>query len=536
MTFQRPEVLLLLPGLVLLLLWARALARRRPRLATTYLLFARAQEGLPPPSHRRRPLLRDLVFLVPAALTTVALAGPEVEGSAGDRVVVVLDRSASMGTLRGERNRVQRGLDHVHGLLGEVEIDAVPPPVAGLAVQASVAQVPAADLAARVAAHAREGRRVVLVTDRVIPGLPEGAGLRGVGGGEPNVGCVAAGFGPARRQLLVRIAGTTAGPVQLVVRDDEQVHVDTEIPGGELPWRNVVDLKTSTSPLRVEVRAPDDANPLDDVVHLGPSSDLLRVGFPPSGHDALYRAFSAHPHVGVFRGEGRCEMRVGGDDGDGGRVLLVAPDVAGFSFGPSREVTGVITTTRGLTTREPVTLPALHPLVDASSGLTVLARIHEEPLLVERGEELVLLQDPDSCNWPSHPSFPLVVASLFSARKAGRSSADRGRITERLFVEGALTCRSPDGDTWTVTPDEKGEATVTLDRPGPTTVTFEDGRSQTLVTAVLDEAATTGPFLPADTWRPPAAGERQPEGVSLVPWLLALAVLSLLAIERPWRR
>lgn len=388
MTFLRPEALLVLPALVALLLWARHRARRRPRPVTTWMLFARALERMPDVPTRRRPILRDLLRVLPAALVVVALARPTVKDREPHEVVVLLDASPSMETGGPDASRSIAARKAAEAMVsGRVRVVQVDGDLVGPAVD-----------------HLAEGQPVIVATDRPLD-LPPGVGYVGVPGKEPNAGITSCGVGDDGR-LLVRVAGVNlSGAVTVSVVGPPGIDPVT-LAATELPWRRVFDLPADGfDRVTVRVEAAGDANPLDDVVVLSRSAGTLTAGFPARGYDALWRAFDAHPRVAVFRGDGPCDLRVGA--GAGRARLRVFADLGS----DPRPVAGTLVC-QGTSLTGQLSLEGVHV---AEPGSSWLARVGDADLVV-RGPDggLVLLQDPDRSSWPDHPSFPLLCAQMLT--------------------------------------------------------------------------------------------------------------------------
>ena len=418
------------------------------------MLFARALERMPDVPTRRRPVVRDLLRGLPAAVVVLALARPALSDRTPREAVFLVDGTASMGTLAEGISRRARGVAAAKALVsGPFRVVETLDDLEGLATD-----------------HARVGEPVVVVTDRQLD-VAAGVGFVGVVDRVPNAGITACGVA-AGGKLLVRVSGVhLRGPVTLTLgglEGGEPVTIES------VPWRRVFSpALDGVDRVVVGVRTDGDANPADDVVTLT-RHRRLTIGFPPGGHDALWRAFHAHPRVDVFRGDGPCDLRIG--DGEGAARLRVAPE-AGTS---PRRVSGPLAC-EGTSLTGELTLGALHRLDprDGDAGV-VVARVGGEPLVVRRSDGLVLLQDPDTSTWPNHPSFPLLCARMLSwlGLKGG----------------GALV---PDGD------------------------------------AVLSEGETAGPWLEAAVSRAPRGADPVERRIFLDGWIYGLAALLALLLLKP---
>ena len=412
MTFMRPEALVLVPVVLAVLLWARHRARRRPRPIATWMLFARALGAMPPPPTKRRPVLRDLLLIVPALCVAVALARPTVGIDQGASVVIVRDVSLSMGTQLRGATRGQRGLEMARAMAVEsadlVSVDG-----------------DATALTARAHAMHETGATVVVVSDRALPALDPAIGFAGVAGGESNVGITAAGIGDDGA-LLVRAMGTrVAEPVTVSITGQEAITLAPDA----LPWRQVIAAAVSADTGRVEIRLEmaGDGNPRDDVVILERKRARTTIGFPVVGHDALYRGFAANPAADVFRGAGACDVRIG--EGEGVHRLYVGAERSG----DPRPVAGTLIC-RDSTLTADLALESLHEAAVTGARVEVLASVGSATLVARDGSDFYLLQDPDDSMWKDHPSFPLLCAELLGwlpdATATGFVAADPGVAAE----------------------------------------------------------------------------------------------------------
>jgi hypothetical protein len=314
------------------------------------------------------------------------------------------------------------------------------------------------------------------------------------------------------------------------------------VAAAELPWRGVLPVAgvaDGVGHLTVRLTWPSDANPADDVVVLVRRQRAPRIALPPTGHGALYRAFAANPAVVVFRGAGPADLRVG--DGDGRRRLWVAPETpAGFTLGAASAARGRLRAPSdpGFVT-DALDLPSVREIVVRPPSARDVLRIGERPLIVSGAEgDLVLLQDPEASSWPDQPSFPLVFARLLDwtdLRAPAPWSVVRGGGVERI------PARRPraqvvlaDGTREDLFADDDGFLTVPLDRPGIAEVRWDDGATDILSAAPLDEAGTVGPFAAAEVLDAPLGdGDGSAPLRPLDGWCMLLAGGLLLFFEVP---
>ena len=162
MTLDRPLLLLALLALPILYLLARNLRLRRPVTVPSLLIWSRLNLAADPPRDLARRADRLLLLrLLVAGIVAFGLSGPRLAPGAPDPVVdVLIDNSPSMSAFD---DGVERALDRVreHAPSGaDLRITRAP-------VRSGLAAV----------LSERGGGDVVLVTDRVPPGLGgEGGG------------------------------------------------------------------------------------------------------------------------------------------------------------------------------------------------------------------------------------------------------------------------------------------------------------------------------------------------------------------------
>jgi len=400
-TLDRPLLLLALLVLPVLYLLARNLRERRAVHVPSLLIWARLDLAADPPRDLARRADRLLLLrLLAAGIVALGLSGPRLAPGASDLVVdVLIDDSPSMSAFG---DGVEHALDSVR--------EHAP---AGADLRITRASV----RSGLPAVLSKPGRGdVVLVTDRVPPGLGGDGGDRGVRlylVGEPveNVGITSAwlksdrfgvvveSFASTRRDISVDYPGKSE---ELTLDPGECRVIEGAAPGG-----------------RAEVTLrPGDRFGFDDRVLLvaippttvslswrGPEEPALRLALEVSGVTFDPSASAA-----------LCYRVSPGEDAR----LIVAPP------GPKRIVLGAgVTATGGLTAEAcpPPGLPIGSATVLEKRG-TVLLADGSGPLLLVEGDVVTLALDPGdrASVWSMHPSFPVFVselARLLGARPAG---------------------------------------------------------------------------------------------------------------------
>ncbi len=207
MTWARPEWLVLLWTLPLIVILRLLVGRRDRRLVATLPLWRNVAAGLP--SRRRRrwlPPLEVVGEVVVAGTMILALAGPVLRGiSRPAPLLVVVDRGGSMEApkRRAEWRRILDDLSAAARAEGR-DVSIRPPADAGEFTGRPRAG--GADLVRWLTAR-RPGTPRVLVTDRRLPlSLLESVGLRGVRSPLDNVGVVAAWAEPTGTQIRLHVA------------------------------------------------------------------------------------------------------------------------------------------------------------------------------------------------------------------------------------------------------------------------------------------------------------------------------------------
>lgn len=545
MELARPWALLLLPALVLLWLSAQRWRERRPRPVTTWLLVERALSRLPSPPPARRFRLEDLWQLAPAALLVFALAGPHRRPNE-DRgpLHVVADRSASMATrFEGNRTRLAAGLARLEADEEDVVVHGVPGPWhRGAVRQPTAAENDPSALAERAAELRAAGHRVLVLSDRDVPELAAGIGLLLMGEPAANAGITECAL-DAEGRLLVRARstrrprGSRLGVTVAVGGGPPLTRTAAE---GEVSLRVVLPAVRPASSDRVVVRIDSsvgfpDANPFDDEVVLVPSARAVRVGFPPAGHDALHRAFSANPHTAVFRGSGPAALRVGPSGSADRFTLRVAPDL-GIPSSRARALRGAL---GGELARDAADVFALAAVYEATlpASARVLLSLGGEPLLVRHGRSVWLLADPEGTGWPARPSFPKVFADLLPALglegRPGWTTHD-GVGTFPVVGPGSLAVEwtDPAGRRAELTEDAEHRFALPFGAPGLYRLRSEGVSDRWFANAVLSSGETLNPNARQTREAAPPTG-RGRAAQSLEPWLLiAAAALLLLQLRQ----
>lgn len=427
LAFGAPASLALLALWPALLLLARRAAERRPRPAADFELWRRAAERLGAPPVRRAFSRRDLVLLVPLALLTLALAEPAWRREEGARrVVVLMDRSASMGAAVGGVDRLARGLRAAAGLpeAREPRFVGVPAPAEDeRASSPAPVAVDPARLAAEAAALHAAGEPVLVVTDRDDLPLPPGVGLVRVVDDVVNAGIVAC--APTPEGLFVRLAGDAgAAPRELRVENREGGEIVSVRVGDPSAARLVLDLGgVQDATLRL---LPHDRNPLDDVVRLVARPRPARAAVVLPRGDALLRALRAQPELEVVVGpDPEADLIVAHDAAaarDGRALLLVPPfrDARGFSSGRPYVESGPPIGKGAFEgfVGEPARFEVLYGSRVDGPGAEIVLTVGQSMLLMidAKTRTAALWADPDADgDWATTAGFPLAVRRTLAA-------------------------------------------------------------------------------------------------------------------------
>lgn len=289
--FGHPYLLFLLPFVLGWIYWTYA--RRRPPVvpaAGVWLLEASRVRG----RALRRVDLRLLALLAAGLFVTLALADPVARWGKPERLVVVIDASASMAaTPPGGPSRFDRARERAFALLGGVREGvlvraglepAVYGPAGGAELQRRLAKLRPGDAAADLRAAARAGLRrlpgapLIVVGDTPPP--PDlRAGFFDVAGREPNVGITALGSD------FAAVFNAGPRPWRGSLTSEGEVHA-LELP----PERFAVVRFDDAQGRRVAALAPDDALALDQAAYLARRAPQVRLADPAP---ALRRALAA---------------------------------------------------------------------------------------------------------------------------------------------------------------------------------------------------------------------------------------------------
>jgi hypothetical protein len=420
MTLLHPWWLLALPLWPLLLWFLRTQQQKRLVLAPDFLLWQRAAARLPQAASQARLAWKDLLWIAPPVLLTFGLAGPALRSAAdAEPVALLVDGSASMQTKdRDGATRLDRGLREARRLIGSS-------PLAGETVaRASLAE-------SALLAHAA-GRPVVVVTDRVIPDLPEAVGLVQVTDDARNAGIVSAGFDPATG-FLVRVEGDEGAGARAMSVAVDGTNIENR-PVLEASARFVLPPESFANASTVVVKIiPADAMAADDEVTLVRGNGPVRVSIGARGPASLEKALRAVPGAEVVRG-----------GADGAVTVLVAPVSGehGFETGPAAPREGAISGRSGF---DGLTGPPrwkIYTVAKSPPGTETLLQVGAEPLLLRHEGTFVLLADPDENGWSSLPGFPLTAARIVGTASAGSATRLEPRPPFVLSPEGTRVART----------------------------------------------------------------------------------------------
>jgi len=515
MTLLQPLGLLALaavPVLVALSLWRW---RRREVIVSSLLLWrdVAAAWRHAPHARRRRQLDPLLILRVAVALALAgALCAPVLlrAARATRRLIVVLDRSASMATRRPDGlTRWRAARDELLKLL--VQLDAADrvefatvPPLADRAIGAergprdaasliltlepSDAAAEPADLRrAALEAQARQpAARVLVVTDAPVPGLPPGVALLATGAPARNLGITTFAARPypdGRTEVLIAVANASpaAAAAQVALRAD----------GRELGRRRVDVAGAATARVIFEARpaaaavlearldGADDL-PVDDRAWLARRSERLRIAWVGDECYYLRRALAVQDGVEVVELPAPPDAAV--PDGfdlalyyraaprrlAAGSLVVVAPGapVGALRPGPLAEAAPASVVARRDPLMAAVRLEGLAlgrvPRPALPGGFETLATAGDVPLIGRwrDGAATVVYVgvDPASSAWPLDPSFPIFWANVVaSAARQGQQAGSFGcsrpgqAVAIRAGPEAALI--EPGGDRRPLTAD-----------------------------------------------------------------------------------
>jgi len=558
MTLLQPLGLLALaavPVLVALSLWRW---RRREVTVSSLLLWRDVATAWrhAPHARRRRQLDPLLVLRVAVALALAgALCAPVLvrTAQATRRLIVVLDRSASMATRRPDGlTRWRAARDELLKLLVQldaadrVEFAAVPP----LAEQAIGAERDPRDAASRLLtlepsdaaaepadlrraaldAQARQpDARVLVVTDTPLPDLPAGVGLLATGAPARNLGITTFAARPypdGRAEVLIAVANANPAPTaaQVVLRADGRElgrrRVDV---AGAATARAIFEVRPSAAAvLEARLEGADDL-PADDRAWLARRSERLRVAWVGDECYYLRRALAVQDGAEVVELPEPPEVAVpGGFDLAlyyravprrlaAGSIVVVAPGapVGALRPGPLADAAPASVVARRDPLMAAVRLDGLAlgrvPRPALPGGFEALAAAGDVPVIGRwrDGAATVVYVgvDPAASAWPLDPSFPIFWANVVaSAARQGQEAGGFGcsrpgqAIAVRAGAETVLT--DPAGNRHALTADAFSPERVGLYRvrSGP--------RETPIAVSLLSEGETLGPAAEA---RPPAA-------------------------------
>lgn len=523
------------------MLWGTVRQRRAHPFTAGY-LAARALKHVPP-SPRWHRFRVPWVAAIPPALALVGLAGPRLEIPKEDSLLVIWDRSASMGARSAAGARFERAIrDLPSRVSAPTELVGMPEALGRFDPKPADVELSRSDLRDRAwSAHAA-GRRVLVVTDRPLADLPPQCGLWVVGEGGPNVGVTAA-FVREDRRLAVFTQGSVDGgapPEAVFVEDaagERPIRLESRSLGVFLSDPLAFDFG---SRIRVRLTEPDTLA-TDDSVDLVSDHEPWIVSAPLSGDPSLVRAFSAHPGVQVVRGSHEADLEFGGAERGAKMRLWVAPELPA-------QLSPVVTRGSGR-------LSSSHPAfqfvddewtdteiveVASTSEDEVLLRLGDRPLLLRRGRELFLLHDPERSAWSARESFPLTIAALVDGVLGERLASPRvwrsGQPAELPWA--SRDHRDPDGSPALVW-EERGESWVTPERVGIWTYSRDGsgGARGAWSVGLLSASETSDATSVADEWSAPPEATLGSSPLELDRWLVWLAVgLALMAEARSWYR
>jgi hypothetical protein len=493
--------LLAVPVLVALSLWRR---QRRQVIASSLLLWQRvAEERRQAPAARQRRRVDPLLLLrvaiavaLAGALSGLAWVSPR---STGRQFVLVLDRSASMGTTDDGQTRLaacrERFLEAVqpHGQRDRIHLVLVPPtgaPMIEPTLSASEAEeaLPridashqaVADEALRAAARDAAGRwpqaRIIVATDHRVDELPADAAVLAAGGPTENRGIVA--FAARQRpdgthEVLLRAANgeVPATGITVTLLADGEPRDQRELslpPGGSAHAVFEADLeRAAVLSARIEGH---DALPADDQAWLARQLGPARVALIGDPSPALRRALAAAraqlselvemPTADALRPfDLAVYYRAVPRDLGGVPVVLVAPQGPAAGLQPQGiiEDADVTWMDRQDPLMQSVELAGLDlgtvTQTQGPVGMAVLARAGDTVLIGRRqaGDTALLYVgiDPAAGDWPLRPSFPIfwanVLATTTGAERGQFESVPPGSPCRLPLDEDAATVAGPDG-------------------------------------------------------------------------------------------
>ncbi|HMS17591.1 MAG TPA: hypothetical protein PKA37_12175 [Planctomycetota bacterium] len=415
MEFRSPEWLWLLLAALPLLWFLRRARSHKPVVLGTYMLLERAAQALPPMHAPRRPPWKSVLLFLPVVLIILLLARPTFPSSS--RTIVLLDRSASMGTMHDGRSRMAQAQELLQqrGFSRENVMGVPAPAWAEDLFEATAAEGDLAGLMQHVAALRSGGARVTVVTDLQAPKGFAASHWIQVGRSAANRGLVAFGLSEDGSRGLVRVAGKEGWESlvrvawmdrDLKVRDAiAEARMSAEVTEFRMEFAVPTSLRSAV--LLATLSADD--NPLDNEAYLVPEARDVLIRVAPTSDSTLLRAFAAHPLVRIVVDPLLAELHLDAPSTGKSKPLL---------FADPRSVVA----TRG-------SLHFVRPQGDKLLGdnlnllvavlpdhhrkqARVLARLHETPLLCDLGNAYWLAVPSIDPVWANDASFPLLIAAL----------------------------------------------------------------------------------------------------------------------------
>ena len=566
-------------ALTVLLLYLLKPSPRRLIVSST-LIWRRVLHARNRAPDRLRWWISLLLAMLIALTVASALTRPTLEalGSTAERVVLVLDNSATLATRASDgRTRWEHAQANAREIVGSGGADSrylvadtqrsiVSPRfeerAAALQTLAGLRVVPGADplFPDAVATPAQE-LGAWFITDGVAAiRVPAGVETRSVFQIADNVGITAFDVralpGAARRhQAFVQVLNASPGAkrVELQIAGVGRSHVlrTLEMPGGTAANETFDVSSFNSGPLRAVVSTPGDALAADDVAYAYlPSSKTIRVGLVSAGDSMLERTLRLLPRAELLLvPPERVSTRSGIDVWVFDRYAPARPPLApALLFRPPRaqwlppvhgDVGATAVTswmrghpvTDGLSLRDVLTEHAL--AVGAETPTQVLAAdANRRPLIVASGSGLrwvevaFALQDS---NLPLQASFPVFLSNVVDWMTGEPLALKAQPDWVRLPLTSAHVV------------DLQGRAIATLEAPGATLVAlYEPGlytarageRRLRVAVSVSDPSVTA--VNASRLAAPPAATAAQVHSWNVTPWRALLLVASLLLVMEWW--
>ncbi len=533
------------------------------------------------PWQRLRWSIPLVLQLLVVALLALALAGPVIDTGrvSAQRLVVLVDTSASMGATDGTPDRLADALDEVVSMAGDlgsgatVSIVTAGAPAAVVATDAAPAEVASlveglevseggfdGEVASSLALGLdRPDRSVgyVLVTDGGLRAsdvdlLPAGTEVRTVGDRATNLGVtnVVVSDAGASMHVQVSVRNADAERATTTIRVDVDGRTAASAPGaidGRSTTEVGVDVPRGE---RIDVHLDsDDLLDLDDHVYaVGPdarSLSVLQVGRPNAFLDALMGAMAS---VEVTRVEAMSDLSADQRGGSGfdlvvldGVVVDEPPVVPWWSIAavgvPGIEVVGEVDAPVPALVRSDADLLDgldLSELAIAASqrlsapSATTLIGAEDTPLLVAgRAGPVPFVHQAfplEESNLGLLPAFPVLAERILTSLGGSEQSAGTLGVGDRLELDvGSESVVISPAGTRTVVP--AGGVPPELDRSGIWTVESEaTGRRSVVVNPAVSEtdiSPTDGLAVPGSA--PEASDGGLPVQRSLLVWVLLLA-------------